>query len=84
MHFTFLSQKSIQLTYKLSLPLICNFSKQIYLLILIWEHSTIFIGPWVYEIPDCYSSMGTYAPLTTLHKKNNLRCKYHYRTDKSS
>ena len=27
MHFMFLSQKSIQLTYKLSLPFICNFFK---------------------------------------------------------
>ena len=36
MHFMFLSQKSIQLTYKLSLPLICNFSNQNYLPILIW------------------------------------------------
>ena len=27
MHFTFLSQKSIQLTYKLSLPLICTLFK---------------------------------------------------------
>ena len=46
MHFMFLSQKSIQLTYELSLPLICNFSNQIYLLILIWEHHTIINCPW--------------------------------------
>jgi hypothetical protein len=46
MHFMFLSQKNIQLTYKLSLPLICNFSNQIYLLILIWDHHTIINGPW--------------------------------------
>ena len=26
-----------------------SFSNQIYLLILIWEHSTIFIGPWEYH-----------------------------------
>ncbi len=34
MHFMFLSQKSIQLTYKLSLPLICTLFKSIFLLIL--------------------------------------------------
>ena len=39
-------QKTIHLTYKLSLPLICNFSNQIYLLILIWDHHTIINGPW--------------------------------------
>ena len=49
MHFMFLSQKNIQLIYKLSLPLICNFSNQIYLLILIWEPHTIINGPWEYH-----------------------------------
>jgi hypothetical protein len=34
--------------------------------------------------PDCYTSMGIYAPFTALHQKYDLRCKYYCQTVKSS
>ena len=38
------------------------------------------------ENPDCYPSMAmsTYALFTTLHQHDDLMCKYHYKTVKSS